>query len=174
MSLNLNAALSSFIAASPRIVHHSETQHWKKKNIPLTCLTTKTLSVCEPSILIVVVVARAGLFMVRQIREWATYVFIYLFIYFYFALRHRPLSLPQPPPHRCCVGAGSESAWIWNWAQTFSAIYCLNNQLIGHTRATKHTCQSHVPILLVTWAMGGFKQKVLSSKLCIRSRWKYL
>ncbi len=41
---------------------------------------------CEPSILIVVVVARAGLFTVRQIREWATYVFIY----FYFALRHRP------------------------------------------------------------------------------------
>ncbi len=46
--------------------------------------------------------------------------------------------------------------------------------VIGHTRATKHTCQSHVPILLVTWAMGGFKQKVLSSKLRIRSRWKYL
>ncbi len=36
---------------------------------------------CEPSILIVVVVARAGLFTVRQIREWATYVFIYLFIF---------------------------------------------------------------------------------------------
>ncbi len=34
---------------------------------------------CEPSILIVVVVARAGLFTVRQIREWATNVFIYLF-----------------------------------------------------------------------------------------------
>ncbi len=32
------------------------------------------------SILIVVVVARAGLFTVRQIREWATYVFIYLFL----------------------------------------------------------------------------------------------
>ncbi len=41
-----------------------------------------------------------------------------------------------------------QSARIWNWAQTFSAIYCLNIQLIGHTRATKHTCQSHVPILL--------------------------
>ncbi len=36
---------------------------------------------CETSILIVVVVARAGLFTVRQIREWATYVFIYLFIF---------------------------------------------------------------------------------------------
>ncbi len=31
MSLNLNAALSSFIAVSPRIIHHSKTQHWKKK-----------------------------------------------------------------------------------------------------------------------------------------------
>ncbi len=112
MSLNLNAALSSFIAASLRIIHYSKTQHWKKnikknkKKLPLTCLATKTLSVCEPSILIVVVVARAGLFRVRQIREWATYV-LYLFIYFYFALRHRPLSLPQPPPHQCCAGAGS-------------------------------------------------------------------
>ncbi len=67
-----------------------------------------------------------------------------------------------------------QSARIWNWAQTFSAIYCLNNQLIGRTRATKHTCQSHVPILLVTWKMGGFKQKVLSSKLFIRSRYEYL
>ncbi len=53
----------------------------KKKPLPLICLATKTLSVCEPSILIVVVVARAGLFTVRQIREWATYVFIYLFIF---------------------------------------------------------------------------------------------
>ncbi len=85
MSLNLNAALSSFIAASPRLIHHSKTLHWKKNNkknpLPLTCLATKTLSVCEPSILIVVVVARAGLFTVRQIREWVTYVFIYLFIF---------------------------------------------------------------------------------------------
>ncbi len=79
MSLNLNAALSSFIAASPRLIHHSKTLHWKP--LPLTCLAIKTLSVCEPSILIVVVVARAGLFTVRQIREWATYVFIYLFIF---------------------------------------------------------------------------------------------
>ncbi len=39
---------------------------------------------------------------------------------------------------------------------------------------TKHTCQSHVSILLVTWAMGEFKQKVLSSKLFIRSRYEYL
>ncbi len=67
-----------------------------------------------------------------------------------------------------------QSARIWNWAQTFSAIYCLNIQLIGHTRATKHTCQSHVPILLLTWKMGGFKQKVPSSKLFIRSRYEYL
>ncbi len=85
MSLNLNAALSSFIAASPRLIHHSKTtalkKKKKKKTLPLTCLATKTLSVCEPSILIVVVVARAGLFTVRQIREWATYVFIYLFIF---------------------------------------------------------------------------------------------
>ncbi len=109
MSLNLNAALSSFIAASPRIIYHYKTQHWKKKPLPLTCLATKTLSVCEPSILIVVVVARAGLFTVRQIREWATYVFIY----FYFALRHRPLSLPQSPPHQCCAGAGSGLYHIW-------------------------------------------------------------
>ncbi len=83
MSLNLNAALSSFIAASPRLIHHSKTlqKKKKKKTLPLTCLATKTLSVCEPSILIVVVVARAGLFTVRQILEWATYVFIYLFIF---------------------------------------------------------------------------------------------
>ncbi len=53
----------------------------EKKTLPLTCLATKTLSVCEPSILIVVVVARVGLFTVRQIREWATYVFIYLLIF---------------------------------------------------------------------------------------------
>ncbi len=73
--------LSSFIAASPRLIHHSKTLHWKKtkKQKKNTCLATKTLSVCEPSI--VVVVARAGLFTVRQIREWATYVFIYLFIF---------------------------------------------------------------------------------------------
>ncbi len=31
-----------------------------------------------------------------------------------------------------------------------------------------------VPILLLTWKMGGFKQKVLSSKLFIRSRYEYL
>ncbi len=112
MSLNLNAALSSFIAASPRLIHHSKTQQKKhskkkkKKKKPSTDLATKTLSVCEPSILIVVVVARAGLFTVRQIREWATYVFIY----FYFLLCHRPLSLPQPPPHQC-AGAGSASSY---------------------------------------------------------------
>ncbi len=67
-----------------------------------------------------------------------------------------------------------QSARIWNWAQTFSAIYCLNIQLIGHTRATKHTCQSHVPILLLTWKMDGFKQKVISSKLFIRSSYENL
>ncbi len=44
--------------------------------------------------LIVVVVARAGLFTVRQIPEWAHIFFFFIF----FALRHRPLSLPQPPP----------------------------------------------------------------------------
>ncbi len=32
----------------------------------------------------------------------------------------------------------------------------------------------YVPILLLTWKMGGFKQKVLSSKLFIRSRYEYL
>ncbi len=65
MSLNLNDALSSFIAASPRLIHHSKTHTEKKKKpLPLTCLATKTLSVCEPSILLVVVVARAGLFTV--------------------------------------------------------------------------------------------------------------
>ncbi len=52
---------------------------------------------CEPSILIVVVVARAGLFTVRQIREWATYVFIYLFI---FTLRYviAPFRYLSRPP----------------------------------------------------------------------------
>ncbi len=103
MSLNLNAALSSFIAASPRLIHHSKTLHWKKKKKNLFHWSRPKHYLCEPNILIVVVVARAGLFTVRQIREWATYVFIY----FYFALRHRPLSLPQSPPHQCCAGAGS-------------------------------------------------------------------
>ncbi len=116
VSLNLNAALSSFIAASPRLIHHSKTlqkkkkKKKKKKTLPLTCLATKTISVCEPSILIVVVVARAGLFTVRQILEWATYVFIYLFI---FTLRYviapfrylsRPLiSAALAPALRTCL-----------------------------------------------------------------------
>ncbi len=120
MSLNLNAALSSFITASPRLIHHSKTLHWKKKKktLPLTCLATKTLSVCEPNILIVVVVARAGLFTVRQIREWATYVFIYLFI---FTLRYviapfrylsRPLISTALAPALQQRIAESEIAWF--------------------------------------------------------------
>ncbi len=76
--LNLNAAISLFIAASPRLIHHSSTE---KKNTSTDLSRDQTLSVCEPSILIVVVVARVGLFTVRQIREWATYVFIYLLIF---------------------------------------------------------------------------------------------
>ncbi len=109
MSLNLNAALSSFIAASLRIIHHSKTLHWKKKKkLPLTCLATKTLSVCEPSILIVVVVARAGLFTVRQIREWATYVFIYLFL----------LCATSSPPFVTSVAPSSVLRWRRLWIES--------------------------------------------------------
>ncbi len=101
MSLNLNAALSSFIAASLRIIHHSKTLHWKKKNNnkkkTSSDLSRDQNTICVwTHILIVVVVARAGLFRVRQIREWATYV-LYLFIYFYFALHHRPLCYLSRP-----------------------------------------------------------------------------
>ncbi len=92
------------------LVFYSSYSAHKKKNkikLPLTCLATKTLSVCEPSILIVVVVARAGLFTVRQICEWATYVFIYLFI---FTLRYSsPPFVTSAAPHQCCAGACSET-----------------------------------------------------------------
>ena len=30
--------------------------------------------------------------------------------------------------------------------------------------ATRHFCQPHVPIVLLTWKMGGFKQKVVCSE----------
>ncbi len=106
-----------FIAASPRLIHHYKTRHWKvkkkkKKPLPLTCLATRTLSVCEPSILIVVVVARAGLFTVRQIREWATYVFIYLFI---FTLRYiiAPFRyLSRPPISAALAPALGWGGWM--------------------------------------------------------------
>ncbi len=101
MSLNLNAALSSFIADSPRIIHHSKTQHWKKKKNIKTfhwAVSRPKHYLCvNPVFLIVVVVARAGLFRVRQIREWATYV-LYLFIYFYFAATSSPPFVTSAAP----------------------------------------------------------------------------
>ncbi len=71
---------------------------------------------CVNSILIVVVVVRAGLFTVWEIREWATYVFIYLFI---FTLRYviAPFRYLSRPPHQCCAGAGS--ARMYTRKQTF-------------------------------------------------------
>ncbi len=109
MSLNLNAALSSFIAASPRLIHHSKTQHWKKKkklfHWPVSrpkhylCVNPQYSNSCSSS---------AGRLVYGPTNTWMGHKCFYLFIYFYFAQRHRPLSLPQPPPHQCCAGAGSE------------------------------------------------------------------
>ncbi len=112
MSLNLNAALSSFIAASLRIIHHSKTTALKKNNnnkkkLPLTCLATQNTICVWTHILIVVVVARAGLFRVRQYVNGPHMFYIYLFI---FTLRYiiAPF-VTSAAPHQCCAGA----ALIW-------------------------------------------------------------
>ncbi len=126
-SLNLNSAISSFIAASLRIMRHSKTWHY------IICLLTKTLYLwCEPSILIVVVVAQAGLFKVRQIREWATY------IYFFFTLRYvtapfHYLSHPPRPPLALALAlahsfsgsfAGRSLEASWRYCQISSGLIC--------------------------------------------------
>ncbi len=160
MSLNLNAALSSFIAASLRIIHHSKTQHWKKKKkkkkLPLTCLATKTLSVCEPSILIVLVVARAGLFRVRQIREWATYVLYLLFI---FTLRYviapfrylsRPLISAALAPalrlgiYMSMVFVMMTRLLIWFFKKTLRSLYCFPAQFLSYRKWDWFTCLNHL------------------------------
>ncbi len=118
MSVNLNAALSSFIAASPRIIHHSKTLHWKKttkknsstdlsRDQNTICVWTQHSNSCSSS---------AGRLVYGPTNTWMGHKCFYLFIYFYFALRHRPLSLPQSPPHQCCAG------WLWvkNRLQRFS------------------------------------------------------
>ncbi len=92
MSLNLNAALSSFIAASPRLIHHSKTLHWKKNKKKNLSRDQNTICVWT-SILIVVVVARAGLFTVRQKSEWP-HMFLFIFTLRYVIAPFRYLSRP--------------------------------------------------------------------------------
>ncbi len=117
MSLNLNAALSSFIAASPHLIHHSKTLHWKKKKKNSStdlsrdqntiCVWTQCSNSCSSS---------AGRLVYGPTNTWMGHICFYLFFYFYFALRHRPLSLPQSPPHQCCAGAGSDSSELRSFA----------------------------------------------------------
>ncbi len=116
MSLNLNAALSSFIAASPRLIHHSKTTALKKKKKKKNsstdlsrdqntiCVWTQYSNSCSSS---------AGRLVYGPTNTWMGHICFYLFIYFYFALRHRPLSLPQSPPHQCCAGAGSGTVYYY-------------------------------------------------------------
>ncbi len=133
MSLNLNAALSSFIAASPRLIHHSKTLHWKKKKKTSStdlsrdqntiCVWTQYSNSCSSS---------AGrLVYGPTIREWATYVFIYLFI---FTLRYviapfrylsRPLISAALAPALCVC-----DVWWWERREKCVCEGCLKHALI--------------------------------------------
>ena len=44
--------------------------------------------------------------------------------------------------------------------------------VIGHTWAAKNTCQSHVPIFLLAWKMGGFKCYLLRLFFFFQNRFK--
>ncbi len=117
MSLNLNAALSSFITASPRLIHHSK----KKKKTSSTDLSRDQNTICVWTQYSNSCSSSAGRLVYGSTNTWMGHICFYLFIYFYFALRHRPLSLPQSPPHQCCAGAGSAATYRWKWNSVISA-----------------------------------------------------
>ncbi len=154
MSLNLNAVLSSFIAASPRLIHHSKTLHWKvkkkkKKNLFHWPVSRPKHYLCEPSILIVVVVARAGLFTVRQIREWATCVFIYLFI---FTLRYviAPFRyLSRPLISAALAPALVSSECDLNLCLLLPVYAVWERNTAGHHRLYENTALSCLPLHLL-------------------------
>ncbi len=96
-----------FKTASPRIIHHSKTLHWKKtKKTSSTDLSRDQNTICVWTQYSNSCSSSAGRLVYGPTNTWMGHICFYLFIYFYFALRHRPLSLPQPPPHQCCAGAG--------------------------------------------------------------------
>ncbi len=127
MSLNLNAALSSFIAASPRIIHHSKTRHWKKKKKKTsTDLSRNQNTICVNPVF-------TGRFVYGPTNTWMGHICFYLFNYLLCAT-HRPLSLPQPPPHQCCAGAGSDHEFVvLSESKTYSVnsiVWFTNNWLL--------------------------------------------
>ncbi len=161
MSLNLNAALSSFIAASPRLIHHSKTLHWKKKKITSStdlsrdqntiCVWTQYSS-CSSS---------AGRLVYGPTNTWMGHICFYLFIYFYFALRHRPLSLPQSPPHQCCAGAGSGKVTPSHLAKFVMRVTVMSHSFLTvvcklvSVRNHSHVAKWQQKIFLPTMAYSG-------------------
>ncbi len=98
--------LSSFIAASPRIIHHSKHRTEKRKKKTSTDLSRDQNTICVWTQYSNSCSSSAGRFVYGPTNTWMGHI-CFFFCFFYFALRHRPLSLPQPPPHQCCAGAGS-------------------------------------------------------------------
>ncbi len=112
MSLNLNAALSSFIAASPRIIHHSKTQHWRKK----TKTTSTDLSRDQTTICVWTQYANSCSSSAGRFVYGPTNVFIYLFYYYFL------LCATSSPPF--VTSAAPSSVLRWRRLCTVSSLTC--------------------------------------------------
>ncbi len=125
MSLNLNAALSSFIAASPRIIHHSKTRHWKKKKKTSTDLSRNQNTICVNPVF-------AGRFVYGPTNTWMGHICFYLF-----TLRY------SSPPFVTSAAPSSVLRWrrLWSWVCCFKWIkniqceqYSLIHKQLTHMR----------------------------------------
>ncbi len=102
MYLNLNAALSSFIAASPRLIHHSKTRtekkKKKKKNLFHWPVSRPKHYLCEPSISCS---SSADRLVYGPTNTWMGHICFYLFL----------LCATSSPPFVTSVAPSSVLRW---------------------------------------------------------------
>lgn len=71
------------------------------------------------------------------------------------------------------VFIGWQSVYTHHVTSIWNTILCQHNIVVYKIYCSSIFYSFCIPILLLTWKMGRFKQNVLSSKLCIRSKFKY-
>ncbi len=107
MSLNLNAALSSFIAASPRLIHHSKTLHWKKKKKEIKTSSTD-LSRDQNTICVWMQYSNscsssAGRLVYGPTNTWMGHMFLFIYLFL--------LCATSSPPFVTSVAPSSVLLW---------------------------------------------------------------
>ncbi len=114
MSLNLNAALSSFIAASPRIIHYSKTRHWNSfliKNKTSTDLSRNQNTICVWTQYSNSCSSSAGRFVYGLTNTWMGHICFYFFVL---------LCATSSPPFITSAAPSSVLRWRRLWVYSLT------------------------------------------------------